>query len=1089
MSKFSVTSIEDSFDLDSSERGSADLTPSSTPSSYINSAMKTGDNFALKPGANGETVDSLPAAFDAIPNFSASDLARPTINPVPGPVETGAPNAPAMGELDSCYDYYGNLSEFIAPPEDYVTGGGKWGAAAFGTTGGTVTWSLAGAGWSNTTGVSFFTGTTVALSSFLSFDYTAVLAQAFASWSAVANISFVQVSDGGGNMGTGLTANIRIGGGFIDGRPAGSSVLARAFFPASGGNAQNFAYSGDMIFDSGEGSFWNTSSFLAVASHEIGHALGLSHTSVSGSLMEPYYNPSITTPQTDDINGIRAIYGTTAAVAGSVSINDVTITEGNSGTQIMTFTVTRSGGTAAFQVNYATAANTASAAGGDYVATSGTLTFNSGVNSQTIAVTINGDMTVESTETFFVNLSGATNLASIIDGQGIGTITNDDSAAIAGLVSINDVTIAEGNAGTQIMTFTVTRSGGTAAFAVNYATANNSALTGSDYITTSGTLSFGSGVNTQFVSVTINGDMTVETDETFFVNLSGATNGAAVTDGQGVGTITNDDAASSTDDYADSFADGTDGTVPLFGLVAVGNQATGTLETNGDRDWFSVSLTAGVTYTIELLGIDTSAGTLIDPYLYLYNSAGTYIIENDDAGFGWNSYLNYTPGISGTYYISAAAYGDSFSGTYTVRVTAPTADDFADSYTDTTAPFGQLTAGGSRTGSLEARFDQDWFRVTLTAGIAYTINLLGVDTGAGTLFDPYLYLYDGAGNFIIDDDDSGVGHNSQLIYTPGISGSYYIVAESFSYDTGTYTVIVTPPPPLSARSDFNGNGTSDILWRENGGTVVDWTMANGQVSQAAAIGAVATNWQIRGLGDFNGNGTSDILWRENGGTVVNWTMLNGQVSSVAVIGAVATNWNIVGTGDFNGNGTSDILWRENGGTVVTWTMTNGLVSGVAAIGAVATNWNIVGTGDFNGDGTTDILWRENGGTVVTWSMTTGGTVGSVAAIGAVATNWSIVGTGDFNGNGTSDILWRENGGTVVTWSMTTGGTVGGVAVIGAVATNWQIRGTGDFNGDGTADILWRENGGTVVDWTMSNGLVSSVAVIGAVANNWQINNN
>jgi len=111
-----------------------------------------------------------------------------------------------------------------------------------------------------------------------------------------------------------------------------------------------------------------------------------------------------------------------------------------------------------------------------------------------------------------------------------------------GNISISDVTISEGDAGTQTATFTVSRTG-TAAFAVDFSTADGTATAGSDYLATTGTLSFAADQASQTVSVTINGDTSFEPDETFFVNLTNATNGGTIFDDQGLGTITNDDAA------------------------------------------------------------------------------------------------------------------------------------------------------------------------------------------------------------------------------------------------------------------------------------------------------------------------------------------------------------------------------------------------------------------------------------------------------------------------------------------------------------------------------------------------------------------
>jgi len=239
----------------------------------------------------------------------------------------------------------------------------------------------------------------------------------------------------------------------------------------------------------------------------------------------------------------QSIAYTNPASSISLSVNDVTITEGNSGTTLMTFTVTRTGGPAAFDVNFATSNGTATVADSDYVAASGTLHFANSVNTQTISVTVNGDISVETDETLSVALSGATNGAVIADNTGIGTIANDDASSIS--VAINDVTITEGNSGTTLMTFTVTRTGGPAAFDINFATSNGSAtVADGDYAAASGTLHFATNVNTQTISIPVNGDTKAESDETLSITLSGATNGAVIADNTGIGTIANDDASS-----------------------------------------------------------------------------------------------------------------------------------------------------------------------------------------------------------------------------------------------------------------------------------------------------------------------------------------------------------------------------------------------------------------------------------------------------------------------------------------------------------------------------------------------------------------
>jgi hypothetical protein len=166
------------------------------------------------------------------------------------------------------------------------------------------------------------------------------------------------------------------------------------------------------------------------------------------------------------------------------------------------------------------------------------------VTSQTIAITVNGDTTVEPTETFTVNL-GIVTSATVADGTGTGTgtIVNDDSIVPLPSISIGDATVTEGNSGTKTMTFTVSLSSApTSTVTAGYATADGTATAaGGDYVAvTSGNVTFAPGVTSQTIAITVNGDTTVEPTETFTVNL-GIVTGATVADGTGTGTIVNDD--------------------------------------------------------------------------------------------------------------------------------------------------------------------------------------------------------------------------------------------------------------------------------------------------------------------------------------------------------------------------------------------------------------------------------------------------------------------------------------------------------------------------------------------------------------------
>jgi hypothetical protein len=177
----------------------------------------------------------------------------------------------------------------------------------------------------------------------------------------------------------------------------------------------------------------------------------------------------------------------------------------------------------------------------DYVSAAGTLTFDPGQTNKTITVLVSGDTLNEINETFIITLRKSTN-ASISDAEAIATIPNDDPLPS---LSVDDVSVTEGNSGVIDAVLPVTLSAASGqTVTVDYATVDGTASEhpGNDYNGISDTITFAPGETDDEVDVSVNGDTSVEANETFIVNLTNATN-STLLDAQGVATILDDDAA------------------------------------------------------------------------------------------------------------------------------------------------------------------------------------------------------------------------------------------------------------------------------------------------------------------------------------------------------------------------------------------------------------------------------------------------------------------------------------------------------------------------------------------------------------------
>lgn len=318
--------------------------------------------------------------------------------------------------------------------------------------------------------------------------------------------------------------------------------------------------------------------------------------------------------------------------APGISVEDVAVVEGDSGTTQLTFSVTLSAVSAAqATVEYATADDTA-LAGSDYTAVSGTLTFQPGETSKTVTVFVTGDTLFEGDQSFVLNLSNPVNSA-INDSQAVGTITNDDAAPT---FTINDPFVSESEA---TVTFTVTRTGATeVASSVDYVTAGGTAVSQAggpgtpDYEAGSGTLVIppSASTATQTVSFNMANDSVYEALEQFVVNLSNPV-GATISDGQGVATISDDDSS------------------PTFRI----NDVTG-------------SEMAGFTFTVTLSGA-TALPISVD-----YKTVdGTAVSTGNGIG---------TPDYTAT--SGSLTFSPSASGTQTLTLTVSMTDDTVPEYTE-----------------------------------------------------------------------------------------------------------------------------------------------------------------------------------------------------------------------------------------------------------------------------------------------------------------------------------------------------------------------------------------------------------------------
>jgi glucose/arabinose dehydrogenase len=234
----------------------------------------------------------------------------------------------------------------------------------------------------------------------------------------------------------------------------------------------------------------------------------------------------------------------------------------------------------------------------------------------------------------------------------------------------------------------------------------------------------------------------------------------------------------------------------------------------------------------------------------------------------------------------------------------------------------------------------------------------------------------------------------------------------------------------SPRGDVTGDNKTDLFWQHAGnGQLVAWHMdgLDGRNSRHLTPHEVLDpGWKIQAHADFDGNGSTDVLWRHSDGRLAVWHMAGTVRQSFTFVTPSVPDaaWRIAAVNDFDDDGKADIVWHHDTGWILVWFM-NGTTyrsySFFSPAQVTDVNWKVVATGDFNRDRRPDLLWRNSStGHVVAWFMNGLTRTAGISLSPPIEPDpaWRIVATGDYNRDFATDIIWRHEGtGALKAWIM------------------------------------------------------------------------
>ncbi len=787
----------------------------------------------------------------------------------------------------------------------------------------------------------------------------AITTQTGCTYTAISNASWITVTAGAAGTGSGTvtftvaanTGIARTGTITIAGQTFTVTQASGCTYTLSptGANIQGTAQTGSFNVVSSAGCNYTAASndsFITITSGESGTGDGTVSYSVAVN------NTSAT--RTGTITAGGQTFAITQTPLPTLTINNATLNEGNSGTTPFTFTISLSAALAQpVTVNYTTVNGTATA-GEDYTAANGTITFAPGEVNKTLTILVNGDTLVEGNETFTVNLSGATN-ATIFIAQGSGTILNDDSGGSVQFSLLN-YTVNE-NAGTA--TITVTRTGGAGSgVSVNYSTSNGTATAGADYTAVSGTLTFAANETSRTFTIPITDDALNEQNETVFLTLSSVAGGGFLgPPSTSVLTIIDNDGAPTLTISSVLMNEGNSGTTEFkftVNLLAPSGQivkvnyttANDTATTPSDYQPVSGSLIFAPGETSKTITVLVNGDTDVEPNetftVNLSNAenasiaigTGTGSIQNDD-------FCAYAISPTG---LNTGANGEAGS-TITVTTQAPCA------YTATTSDsFITINSGANGRGNGTVTFS-----VAPNGGAARTGTIV-IGDKIFTIFQAAITLTRKKVRFDFDGDKRA----DVSVFRPG-AGYWYLLNSTAGFNSiqfGSSTDKIVP-------ADYDGDGKTDVaVWREEPTTpdrasfyILNSSNNSLRVEQLGRTGDLPT-----ATADWDGDGKADPAVYRSGATG-NQSYFFYRPSSQPGRDFIAVPWGIGGdkpvVDDYDGDGKADAaVYRPSNGV---WYVSRSSDGGFTAVQfGNSTDRPVVG--DYDDDGRADFaVYRASEG--------------------------------------------------------------------------------------------------------------------------------